>query len=368
MNDAAPGTDAGQKRRARWPLQKLPLDVVPPISTLAALAALTAMILNQLVLPGLGVGSRTAHYPKLAQLARFSANLSVTAGLITLISCVSWALLGTPRLVLRKQMSVFVSAGVLAHIALSAMLYDPLSASRTQIYFAVAATNLIGIAAGSAAVSGTRGPLLRVIAYTLTALAGLNIATVVLEAVPDVQLDPWIHRALTVSKAASELSYLFLLLTSAPLLIPRGVTARALLARSIGFAVLVLSLYAQLKAHRALQNDYSLLVYSAQRVSLCLDRWVLVYSVPFCLVLAAATTGLLSGGPLRTQAACGMLLIFAAGHATRAPWRLLSLAIGFMVLSRALIALTEHAPFRSMMPPPARNTRRPSVTATPPSA
>jgi uncharacterized membrane protein (Fun14 family) len=366
MNDAAPGAGAGQKRRAGWPLQKLPLEVVPPISTLAALAALAAMILNQLVLPGLGSGARTEHFPKLAAVARFSANLAVTAGLITLISCVSWALLGTPRLALRRQMSVFVSAGVLAHIALSAMLYDPLAASRTQIYFAVAATNLIGMAAGSAAVSGTRGALLRIVAYTLTALAALNLATIVLEVVPDVQLDPWTHRALTVCKTAGELTYLFLLLTSAPLLIPRGVAARALLSRSVGFAVLVLTLYAQLKAHRALQNDYSLLVYSAQRVSLWLDHWVLVYSLPFCLLLSATTTGLLSGGALRTQAACGLLLIFAAGHATRAPWRLLSLAVGFMILARALIALTEHAPFRSMVPPPARNTRRPTVPAARP--
>jgi hypothetical protein len=61
---------------------------------------------------------------------------------------------------------------------------------------------------------------------------------------------------------------------------------------------------------------------------------------------------LLSGGSARIQAASGMLAIFAAGYATRAPGRLLSLGVGFMLLARALIAFTEQAPFRSVAPPP----------------
>jgi hypothetical protein len=214
---------------------------------------------------------------------------------------------------------------------------------------------------GTAAVSSTRGIFLRIIAGAMTVLATLNLATVVLDVVPDAQLDPWTHRATRICKGASEVVYLFLLITATPLLVPRGLRMRALLARSLGFAVLVLSFYVQLTAQRTLHADYALLVYSAQRVSLWLDRWPLAYAAPFGLLLSATTTGLLNGGALRVQAACGMLLLFSAGHATRAPGRLLSLALGFLLLARALIALTEHAPFRSMAPPTPRNTRRPSA-------
>jgi hypothetical protein len=364
MNDAAqnakavepapapPASAPRESVHAAWPVSRLPIDVVPHVATLAALAALASMALNQLALPGLGAGTHTAQFPKLAQAARFSANLAVTAGLITLVSCVSWALLGAPRLALRRQLFVLSGSGVLAHIAVSALLFDPLAASRTQIYFGVAAANLIGMAVGSAAVSSTRGPFLRLIALAITALAGLNLLTVALDFAPDAQLDPWMHRAMLICKGAGEVVYLLLLLAAFPLLVPRGLRVRALVARSIGFAVLVMAFYGQLWAQHMLHADYGLLLYSAQRVSLWLDRYPMGYAVPFCLLLSATVTGLLNGGGIRLQAASGMLLIFSAGYATRAPGRLLSLAIGFMMLARALIALTEHAPFRSMSPPP----------------
>lgn len=364
MNDAAPDADPRAGWRAIWPLRQQPLDVVPPLASLAAVAALLAMILNQLVLPGLGAGARAAQFTKLAHAARFFANLSVTAGLITLVSCVSWVLLGQPRLTTRRQLFVFVASGVLIHIALNAMLFDPLAASRTQIYFGVAAANVIGMAVGSAAVNSSRGPFLRLLAGIITALAALNLATVVLDFAPDAQLDPWMRRAMTVCKWAGEIVYLILIVSAFPLLVPRGVQMRTLVARSIGFAVLVLSFYAQLSAHQALHADYGLLVYSAQRVSIWIDRYPLAYAIPFCFLLSSTVTGLLNGGAARVQAAAGMMLIFSAGHATRAPGRLLSLAVGFMLLSRAITAMTELAPFRSMSPPaPGQRVTHPPVSS-----
>lgn len=364
MNEAVPDSQARpdwqSRARAAWPLRQLPLDVVPPLASLSALAALVSMVLNQLVLPALGAGSRAGQFPKLAQTARFSANLAVTAGLITLLSSIAWALVGRPRLPLRSQLCVFVAGGTLIHIALAALLFDPLGSSRSQIYFGVVAANAIGMAAGAAALSSTRGAFLRALALGMTLLAALNLATVMVELVPDAQLDPWTHRATVVCKGGGEIVYLLLLIASFPLLVPRSMRMRALLARSIGFAVLVLAFYAQLTAQHALKADYSLLVYSAQRVSLLLDRSPLLYAVPFCMLLSSTATGLLIGEAIRVQAAAGLLLIFASGYATRAPGRLLSLAVGFMLFARALIALTEHAPFRSIAPPPKKSTAPPS--------
>jgi hypothetical protein len=235
-------------------------------------------------------------------------------------------------------------------------------ATREQIYFGVVSANLIGMAVGSTAVVRTRGWLLRMLAAAITALAVFNILVIALEFVPDAQLDPWARQAAFVTKAAGEVTYLLLLFAAFPLLVPRGLRARDLLARSVGFAVFVLSMYAQRKVQHALRADYGLLLYSAQRVSLILDRWPFAYALPFCLVLSAVTTALLSGGSARIQAASGLLAIFAAGYATRAPGRLLSLSIGFMLLARALIAFTEQAPFRSIAPPP---PGKPSLPPTP---
>jgi hypothetical protein len=351
MNDAVPDTEARRNWQEMWPMQRLPLEVVPPLATLAALAAFASMVLNQLVLPSLGNGVHSPHFSRVAQAGRFAANLAVTTGLITLISCVAWALIGRPKLPLRRQLFTFTAAGLLAYVTLSALLFTGF-ATREQIYFGVISANVIGMSVGSAAIGSARGLFLRAVAVGITALAGFNMLVVVLEFVPDAQLDPWARQAALISKAAGEVTYLLLLIAAFPLLVPRGLRARQLFARSVGFAVLVLSVYAQRTAQHALHGDYGLLLYSAQRVSLFLDRWPLAYAVPFCLVLSATTTALLSGGSARIQAAAGMLSIFAAGYATRAPGRLLSLAVGFMLLARALVAFTEHAPFRSIAPPP----------------
>src|SRR5262249_43194585 len=146
MNDAPQG--GGTTRRTWqdvWPFQRLPLEVVPPLAGLAACAALASMLLNQLVLPSLGSGVRSPHYPTIAQAGRFTANLAVTTGLITLVSCVAWSLLGRPRLPLRRQLFAFTAAGVLAYVAISAWLFQGV-ASREQIYFGVVAANVIGMA------------------------------------------------------------------------------------------------------------------------------------------------------------------------------------------------------------------------------
>jgi hypothetical protein len=361
MNDVVPHTTQNSWQDV-WPLQRLPLEVVPPLSAFAALTAFASMVLNQLILPGLESGVRSPHFDRLAQAGRFAANLAVTTGLITLVSCVAWALLGRPRLPVRRQLFTFTAAGVLVYVAVSALLFSG-SASREQIYFGVAAANVIGMAVGSAAISSTRGVFLRALAVALTLLASINMLVGMLEVVPDAQLDPWAHQAATFGRAAGEVLYLGLLVAAFPLLVPRGLHARQLFARAIGFAVLVLSIFALRKAQHALSHDYASLLYLAQHVALLLDRWPLLYALPFCLVLAGTTTGLISGGSARIQAAAGMLLIFASGNATRAPGRLLSLTIGFMVLARGLIAFTEHAPFRSQAPPPPK----PSI-APPPSA
>jgi hypothetical protein len=351
MSDVVPEAEAQRTWQDIWPMQRLPLAVVPPLATLSALAAFASMVMNQIVLPSLGNGVHSPHFARVAQAGRFTANLAATTGLITLVSCVSWTLMGRPKLPLRRQLFTFTSAGLLAYVTLAALLF-PGNATREQIYFGVVSANVIGMSVGSAAISSVRGALLRAMAVGITALAALSTFVIVLEFVPDAQLDPWARQAALICKAAGEAIYLALLIAAFPLLVPRGLRARELFARSVGFAVLVLAIYALRTAQHALNNDYGLLLYSAQRVSLFLDRWPLAYALPVCLVLSATTTALLSGGSARIQAAAGLLLIFSAGYATRAPGRLLSLTVGFMLLARALVAFTDQAPFRSIVPPP----------------
>jgi hypothetical protein len=58
------------------------------------------------------------------------------------------------------------------------------------------------------------------------------------------------------------------------------------------------------------------------------------------------TTALLGSRGARWQAAAAILLLFSAGYVPKSPGRLLSLALGFVMLSRALIAMVDPEPAR----------------------
>jgi hypothetical protein len=240
---------------------------------------------------------------------------------------------------------------VLLRAAMIATLLDRVETTRENVYLAVAAANMIGVLSSLYALERTRG-LLRVLALLLTCLPLFSIASVLLEATADVQLDPWKRRGHEWTQALGEISYVGVLLASFPMLVPRGLRLRDLIARTAGIAVLVASVYGLRTAEAAMHNDYPVLFYHAQRVGLMLDRSPLLYAIPFCLALSAVTTALLAGGGARWQAAAGVLLVFAAGYAPKAPGRLLSMALGFVLLSRALVALGQVLPRASQTPTP----------------
>lgn len=341
MADSAPQrADSRPEVRAPDPTPVMAQAAAPPLSGLAALAAFAAMLLNQVLLPGLGTDGDPTWLSRLARAGQFSANLAVFSGVIALTLCSVEVVRGQAALVFRRRVLWVILAVVLLRAALVATLFERGETTREHVYLAVGAANLLGVLAGVAAFERTRGSWLRVLAVLATALPMFSVAAVLLE-LSDVQLDPWKRRGYEWALGLGELSYVGLLLASVPVLVPRGLRMRDLIARSFGLAVLVASLYALRTAQAALHNDYPVLFYHAQRVGLLLDRWPLAYAVPFCLALSAIATALVGATGARWQAACGMLLLFSAGYTPKASGRLLSLALGFALLSRALAALKD---------------------------
>ena len=124
---------------------------------------------------------------------------------------------------------------------------------------------------------------------------------------------------------------------------PSSFGIRKFVARAAGLGVLLGCLYVVWVAQRGWRGDYAVLLYNAQRVNLLLDRAPLLYAIPFCLLLSAATTALLNGGGARVQCAAAMLLLFASGYAPRAPGRLLTMTLGFVLLARAVAAFERRS-------------------------
>jgi hypothetical protein len=333
----------------------LPLENAPPLAGLAALSAFAAMLLNQVLMPGLGAEHNTDLLSRISRGGQFAANLAVISGLVSYLFCVIGIARGqTPLTVFRRVLWVMLSV-LLLRAATIATLFERVETTRENVYLAVGAANMIGVLSSLYALERTRG-LIRVVALLLTCLPLFSIASVLLEVTQDFQLDVWRQRGHAWTQALGELSYVGVLLASFPMLVPRGLRVRDLVARTAGIAVLVASVYALRTAEAALHTDYPVLFYHAQRVGLLLDRSPLLYAIPFCLALSAVTTALIAAKGARWQAAVGILLLMAAGYAPKAPGRLLSMALGFVLLSRALIALAEVLP----------RLTRPTPTPTPP--
>src|SRR3954466_4015449 len=65
----------------------LPLETAPPLAGVAALAAFAAMLLNQVLLPGLGSAHNTDLLSMIGKSGRFAANLATIAGAVALVFC-----------------------------------------------------------------------------------------------------------------------------------------------------------------------------------------------------------------------------------------------------------------------------------------
>lgn len=319
------------------------LAVAPPLSGLCALAALCAMAINQVALPALPGGPKHALYLVLGQAGRFSANLAVIAGTIALVASAITALRTPAFMSLRRRMLAIVFLTLLLRAVVIATLFSREETTRENVYLAVGAANVLCIFAGMAVIEAARSRLSRMLAWLAAALPTISMLAVTLELMADLSFDPWKRRAHELLTAGGELTYLALLLTSALLLVPRELRRpRAGFARAVGFAVLMASLLGLYQAQRTLQADYGILMYHAQRVGLMLDRWPLIYALPFGVGLGGALSAMIVGGA-RMQAGTAMLLIFASGYAPQTPGRLLCMTLGFVLLSRAITSLDSRA-------------------------
>lgn len=345
--DTAPARQAQQRqadaRAQAAPSQWAALEELPALSFMTALAALASMAINQLVVPGLGTRVARELLGRIEQAGQFAENLAVFAGLIALVASLWSVWRGDVLLNARRRVMFVVFLSILLREVVVATVLDRTHTTREHVYFAVGAASVLCVMVGMRALDLASSLLLRVIAGFATALPLLCLSTIVLELTSDVQLDPWKHRAYETLQGLGEISYLGLLFASFPLLAARGTTARQLLARAAGLLTLVAAGYGLRVAHQALHNDFAILLYHAQRVGLLLERSPALYALPMCLALAGAASALVAGGAARVQAATATLLIFASGYGPRAPGRLLTMTLGFILLARAIAALSKQA-------------------------
>ena len=313
-------------------------EQAPPLALLAALAALCATVINQVLLPALGDKRGYRYAGLLDQVGAYATNLAAIAGLVAL----GFALLAfvrfSPLVPLRKRLMFAAFAGIfLPSIAMSALFERQRTTAETVLFAMGAAQVLVGLA-GTAAARATESRYGRLLSLGCTLMAASSLTSQVLQLASRVQLSAWLLSAQRTAQGLGELSYLLLLVALAPMLLPAGSDGRARAARMAGYVALPLTLGGLYVAERKLGQDYSLLLYHAQRVSLFIDAFPRLYSLPIVLALSAGLAALLGADRLKQQAAAGALLLVASGYAPFAPGRLLTSVLGAVLVCRTVLA------------------------------
>ena len=332
--------------------------ISPPLTWLATLAALSATVFN-LLLPALNDAGRRPLLHKLERWGMFATNLAAVSSLVAL----GFGLLAFVRyntvMTLRQRLLVgsFGCFVFLPTISI-AVLFERQRTTAQIVLFALGAAQVLAAIVCTGAVRAARGRYAAFIAVVAGTMAVCVLLSQVLQLVSQVRLVVWQLTAQRAAQGIGEVCYLLLLAGMTPLLMPYRSDTRSRAARLVGFFVLPIALGSLYMAERALQGDYTVLLYQAQRVTLLIDVWPRLYAVPIGLALSASAAALCATDPVARQAAAGTLLLLGSGYAPHAPGRLLTATLAIVLIARAIISPAQSAPTPS---PSLRPSRAPSA-------
>jgi hypothetical protein len=318
----------------------------PPLTWLAVAAALLATGINQILLPALNDPKRSELLRELSRWGAFATNLATIAGGIALGVGLFAFVRYSSVMGLRQRLLLGAFGGLIFLPTLaSAALMESQNPARI-VLFAFGAAQILVSTVSTTAARAAEALYPRLCACLAAAMAVFALLAQLSMMFAQFDLGGWHMQAEVlhgVFQGIGEIAYLLLLLGMTPLLVPRRRDRRSGWARQAGFFVLPIVLGTLYLAELRLDNDYALLLYHAQRVTLFIDSWPRLYSVPIGIALAATVSALVAKGEGTKQAAAGVLLLLASGCAPHAPGRLLTWTLALVLIARAIIAPTHSA-------------------------
>ena len=321
----------------------IPVQHAPPLAGLAAAAGLAALLIDQVALPLLAKPLDHSVLLGLSRWGDFATNLAVIAGTIALAP----ALFAFVRrnAVVRPHRRILLAGfcGIFLPSVLAATVFERTRTSTEIVRFAFASALLISSIVSFSAARATPLRAGRALAACATVMPIAILLAEVWNLASQQRIDVWILHAFEFTRALGELTYLAMLVLLVALLLPTERTLRTRIAHAIASLALVTVLAGLYLAEHALQRDYALVLYQAQRVSLLLDLWPRAYSAPIALVIAAAVAALVGGAPYQRQGAAAGMLLLASGYAPQTPARMLTLVLASVLLARAIVARAELA-------------------------
>jgi hypothetical protein len=323
----------------------------PLLGYLVCVAAFLDVVVNRWILRSLDPERSRDLQFDLQRWGALPRNLAAVAGVVALAA----ALIAFVRLPgyapIRRRLSLAAFAGIfLPTVTLATML--PREYTSTQlVIFGIGAGNILAIL-GALTALRRPGPVGLRIALGVAALHCFLAVLALLLGIVE-QFSDIVSLVVLLLRRLGEALWLTIPFAAAATVLPRAdrLRSRDGIALGISGVSAMITAIALTIAALALREDFGVVLYGAFRLDWALDLWPLLYVVPIAVYVGVAVLALLGRDDATRQIGAGLLLLCCAGHAPRAPVRLLFLVLGVMLLGRAAISMRSSGAIS--VPPPA---------------
>jgi hypothetical protein len=314
---------------------------VPPLAWMAGFAALADLVINRILIKlGHGTWSNAA-LVRLDDSGSFALNLSVVAALVVLDFCLASLSSRRSGLPLTARAGIASFGWILVPIV-TLMTFLPLTLTRPELVLVVAglahAVVLLLILVGL----HWRSSPAMIAALILTLVASLSgLASMITDLVGRRYYWEHTERLANAFHWSGELAYLMVpLAVGFALAIPWG-TSRGKLALATSTVVAGGVAIDMAFWQRAAGDRFPTMIYSALRLDLLPDPYVVLYAIPLGIGWAVATAAGLSKDPARRQMGAALLILLSTGYAPRMPSTLILTVVGVALLARSAIAIAQ---------------------------
>ncbi len=337
------GEPANATRDAREALgadDRVP-SALPPLSALAACAAIAHLAIYRVILPLMASQKRPLPTLLLVS-APFALNLAACAGLVAFgTSTFDFVRTSEFSHTSRRILVAGLAALILSTLVLATFTPGG-QISVQQVFLATGAVHTMAVQLAMAAMRVQRSLSGRITASLVAAASAFPLVSLLLR-----QWEPSAiasGRGIASLHGLGELAYLLVPIAAAFVVVPWSDSLDAKRARSVGaVATGVMGMLFAL-ATRLPNAMYGHVLYSSLRLEWALERASLGYAVPVSLATGAALAASVSKEPTSRQGGVGLFLWIAAGYNPMTPARLLIAALGISLICRAVISAPAHTP------------------------
>lgn len=313
---------------------------MPPLSLLAALAALVWVSTHRLLLPLL-MSKKIAPPAFLLLAAPFALNLAACSGLFALTFAGSELVRARDLTFLGRRVIIATLGAVLISTLALATFFPEGNVNPQHVLVAGGALHMLVVQLAMTTLRAEHSFAGRTTSLLLAASSLFALASMLLRHMQPLAHSSWAGAGIASLHGLGELSFLLTPTAAAFVMLPWSEDPSARRARRTGMVFVCLMALVFSAAARITDELYGHLLYSTLRLEWALERASLGYAIPISLGIGAAAGASVGKDPRHRQGGAALWLWLVGGYNPLTPARILLTALGATLMCRAILSLGE---------------------------